>query len=397
MVFVVDPHSGVPVYRQVMGQVKFLISGGILSAGDELPSTRVLSAQLGVNPTAVSKAYGRLARQGIIQRRYGRPVVLRAPEDAAGAADSGRPLPHLDERERVRARLGCANSEAAKVLSDPLVEQCIEQFASIRHRSLEQDLERASHIQEVLLPPQDLEARGWRAAYHYAAFGPTGGDYCDLVNAGDGDLYFVLGDVMGKGFAASLLMSHLHASFRTLITMGIPLKEMMTRVSRIFREATPDNYFATLICGRAGASGDVEVCNAGHPAPLLLSAGEVIEIEATGLPIGLFPDQEFSTFDRFLEEGDTILAYSDGVTETRDCAGQEYGARRLVACLRENRALPADKLIEACRADVSGFRSRIPQADDLTILAINRSHDTSPARTSPDRTGASVLKGMSSC
>jgi len=80
VLIVVDPHSGVPVYRQLMDQVKFHIASGLLKPGDELPSTRALSSELGVNPMTVSKAYSFLEREKVIERRPGRPLVVRALE-----------------------------------------------------------------------------------------------------------------------------------------------------------------------------------------------------------------------------------------------------------------------------------------------------------------------------
>lgn len=81
MLIVVDPHSGVPVYRQIMDQVKFHITSGLLRAGDELPSTRSLSVELGVNPMTVSKAYSYLEKEEVVERRPGLPVIVRALDD----------------------------------------------------------------------------------------------------------------------------------------------------------------------------------------------------------------------------------------------------------------------------------------------------------------------------
>jgi GntR family transcriptional regulator len=76
MLIVVDPHSGVPVYRQIMDQIRFHISSGLMRPGEELPSTRILSQQLGINPMTISKAYGFLERDGVVERRPGRPLVV---------------------------------------------------------------------------------------------------------------------------------------------------------------------------------------------------------------------------------------------------------------------------------------------------------------------------------
>jgi GntR family transcriptional regulator len=81
MLIVVDPHSGVPVYRQLMDQIKFHIASGLIKPGDELPSTRGLSAELGVNPMTISKAYSYLEKEQVVERRPGRPLVVKAYED----------------------------------------------------------------------------------------------------------------------------------------------------------------------------------------------------------------------------------------------------------------------------------------------------------------------------
>jgi len=81
MLIIVDPHSGVPVYRQLMDQIKFHIASGLIKPGDELPSTRGLSAELGVNPMTISKAYSYLEKERVVERRPGRPLVVKAYED----------------------------------------------------------------------------------------------------------------------------------------------------------------------------------------------------------------------------------------------------------------------------------------------------------------------------
>ena len=90
-------------------------------------------------------------------------------------------------------------------------------------------------------------------------------------------------------------MSHLSAVLRTLITVDLPLSQLMERASRAFCESTLPAHYATLVCGRASSSGEIEICNAGHPPPLLIHAGEVVRVDATGVPIGLFCSERFSS------------------------------------------------------------------------------------------------------
>jgi GntR family transcriptional regulator len=121
MIIVVDPHSGVPVYRQLMDQVKFHVASGLLKPGDELPSTRALSAQLGVNPMTISKAYSYLERDGVVERRPGRPLVVRSL-DAARVEESK----HQQLRESLRQsvtmarQLGIGLDEALKIFREML-------------------------------------------------------------------------------------------------------------------------------------------------------------------------------------------------------------------------------------------------------------------------------------
>lgn len=121
MLIVVDPHSGVPVYRQIMEQVRFHVASGLMKAGDELPSTRLLSAELGVNPMTISKAYAYLERDGVVERRPGRPLIVSA---LANGEISGERIEQLKKslEQAVRAvrQLTISRDEAVRVFSDML-------------------------------------------------------------------------------------------------------------------------------------------------------------------------------------------------------------------------------------------------------------------------------------
>jgi len=146
----------------------------------------------------------------------------------------------------------------------------------------------AARIQTTLLPRRAVRTGGWEACYHYQPLGPVSGDYCDLIPSAGGGLLFIAGDVSGKGVASSLLMSHLHAIFRSLLSVGMPIGALLERANRVFCESTLPSFYATLVCGHAHANGDVEICNAGHCPPVLVCGGEVSTIEAAALPPGLF-------------------------------------------------------------------------------------------------------------
>ncbi len=263
--------------------------------------------------------------------------------------------------------------EIDRLISDPLTRFCLDHLTRDQQRALEDDLVLAARIQHGLLPSPHLYAGGWEVAYRYQPAGIVSGDYCDLVSEPGGGFYFMLGDVTGKGVAASMLMVHLQATFRTLIPMGLPLPELVERASRVFCESTLPNHYATLVCGRAAASGEVEVCNAGHPPPLLLRQGEVLPIEPTGLLLGAFCDERFTASRIRVHPGEAMLLYTDGLSEARNETGLMYGTERIQELAHGRRGTGPNDLIDLCLGDLSAFREDVRDGDDLTVMVVCRS------------------------
>ncbi len=263
--------------------------------------------------------------------------------------------------------------EKDRLIADPLVRYCLDHLTTEQQRALERDLELASRIQRALLPQQHLRVGDWQVYFHYEPAGPVSGDYCDLIlPEGSGDLLFLVGDVSGKGVAASMLMSHLHAMFRSLASMGLPLDRLVAMANRVFCESTIAGQYATLVCGRAGKSGEVEICNAGHCPTLWARNGEVSRLDATGLPLGMFSDGQFATERIQLSPGDTLFLYTDGLSEMRDPASTEYGVTRLAELVGQQRALAPPALTAACLDHVKAFSGGTPRSDDVTVMAVQR-------------------------
>ena len=228
--------------------------------------------------------------------------------------------------------------EAERLIADPLARFCLDHLSPREQQMLERDLEMAARIQAELLPKPDFAFGAWRVARHYESAGPVSGDYCDLATDGDGSFFFMLGDVSGKGVAAAMLMTQLHAMFRSLKSVGLPLTQIVELASRLLSESSLPTQYATLVCGKADAAGVVEICNAGHLPVLWLNGGEVKTIDATGLPVGVFCEQQFSSHTVRLQPGDSMLLYTDGLSEARDIHDAEYGIDRLTKLLRDTRA-----------------------------------------------------------
>jgi sigma-B regulation protein RsbU (phosphoserine phosphatase) len=265
--------------------------------------------------------------------------------------------------------------ECDRLICDPLVRFCLDHLSRPERDALERDLELAANVQKGLLPPCNLDRYGWQICYHYEPAGVVSGDYCDVIDAGPGGLYFMVGDVSGKGVAASMLMAHLHATFRALIQVGIELNCLLDHASHVFAESTLPNQYATIICGRALPDGRLEIVNAGHPAPLLARKDCVAALEGTNLPMGMFCNEEYSVTRLALDPGELLVAYSDGVSEATDSLDVEYGAERLRKLIGDHRAKTPADLLAACRDDLAAFRLNCQRADDATLFVLARTGD----------------------
>jgi sigma-B regulation protein RsbU (phosphoserine phosphatase) len=189
---------------------------------------------------------------------------------------------------------------------------------------------------------------------------------------GDEELYFMVGDVAGKGVAASMLMANLNAIFRALIPLGLPLAELMERANRIFTGSTLPTQFATLICGRAMSGGALELCSAGHVPALVVAGEEVHRVDSHGLPIGLFGEQKFTTSRFEIEQGDSLVLFSDGVSEAR-LEDEDYGYERIAAAVIRSAGKAPTEVVGNCVRDLETFLGSAPVFDDQTLMVVQKS------------------------
>jgi sigma-B regulation protein RsbU (phosphoserine phosphatase) len=263
--------------------------------------------------------------------------------------------------------------EPGRLAADPLLTICLECLSPAERRALERDLETAARVQAALLPPRQLEHDGWEVALLWEPLGPVSGDHYDLLRPrrDDEPLHLVVGDVAGKGVAASLLQSHLHALLRALAAPDLSLAALLARANRMLCEVTLPASYATLLAARLYPGGRVELASAGHPRPLLADRRGVRPVEGAGLPLGLFCEAEYASRDLQLAVGDTLLLYTDCLTEAATDEG-EYGIGRAAAVLRRVKDRPLAELLAACRKGMADFLNGAPLGDDLTLLALRR-------------------------
>lgn len=259
--------------------------------------------------------------------------------------------------------------EPERLVANPLIRLCLGDLTQKQLDDMQQDLQLAAEIQRGLLPKENLSCEFWEVDLAYHPAGVVSGDYVDVMRH-DGHLYFMLGDVSGKGMAASILMSNLHAMFRALIPVGLELCDLMSRANRMFAESTMANQYATLILGKINSRGEVEMCNAGHLPPIIVGGERSIELDATGLPLGMFCDSRFISSGVKLEPGETLLLFTDGVTEANDNDGAEFGTERLRASINGSAEGSPTELLQSCVNAISAFRNGATRNDDMTMLAL---------------------------
>jgi sigma-B regulation protein RsbU (phosphoserine phosphatase) len=259
--------------------------------------------------------------------------------------------------------------EPERLLADPLVRLCLGDVTQKELNAIQDDLMLAAEIQKGLLPQPNQSSDFWQVDFAYHPTGVVSGDYVDVMRH-DGELYFILGDVSGKGMAASILMSNLHAMFRALIPLGLELCDLMARANRIFAESTLANQYATLILGKMNRHGEVEMCNAGHLPPIIVGGEQSVELDSTGLPLGMFSDSSFVASGVRLAPGETLLVFTDGVTEANAADGSEFGTERLRESINGSAYGHPTELLQTCVNAVAAFRNGVARNDDLTMLAL---------------------------
>jgi serine phosphatase RsbU (regulator of sigma subunit) len=240
-------------------------------------------------------------------------------------------------------------------------------------RIFQRELSQAAEIQKSMLPAEAPSVAGFDLAGYNAACRTVGGDYYDFFPYGDGRVGLALGDVSGKGMPASLLAMALHARVEVLAADPGDLGGFMTRLNKATCANCPSNRFITFFFSVLDPSGMLLHANAGHNPPVLMRAtGETVMLEGGGPPLGILAFAPYGEQRGELGQGDMLVIYSDGVTEANNGALDEFGEKRLIQVLRDNRHKPAGEIVQAVTDAVAEFAAGAPQADDITLMVAKR-------------------------
>lgn len=243
--------------------------------------------------------------------------------------------------------------------------------ALAEQRRLEEELERAAQIQRQLLPEGPLVLGRLYAVGQNEQSLSVGGDYFDAFACEGGRALIALGDVAGKGMGAALLMAQLQAMLRALGETGMELTAMTAQLNAAMHRSTRGRRFVTLFLACIEPeSGALHYVNAGHNPPLLLRAsGELEALRTGGLMLGAFQRLAFERGETRLGPGDTLLIYSDGLSEAGAYHGEDmFGEERIEALLRKLAAESPEAIVAAMVAAARDFCAPLPPDDDLTVL-----------------------------
>ena len=232
------------------------------------------------------------------------------------------------------------------------------------------ELENARQVQSKLFPQKAPSLKTLEYAGDCIQANSVDGNYYDLLDMGPGRLGLVLANVTGKGMSAALLMANLQANVRSQYRLAQEdLAQLLQLVNQLFYESSDPRHFATFFFGYYEEAPDrIRYANCGHNAPLLLRVGRAVErLPATTVPLGIFEEWRGSIREVALFPGDTLVIFSDGVTETMNSEGLEFGEERLLETLKANRLLPVSSLLTAISTIVQEFGGS-EQLDDQTLL-----------------------------
>ncbi len=263
---------------------------------------------------------------------------------------------------------------AAGVLGIALYRVQLELRASRHELARKQaELNFAREVQQALFPRQFPTDGGLEFAGICVPASGISGDYYDVLQLEGGRLVFAIADISGKGISAAILMSNLQALLRTLAVEGNSPSALAARLNGLLHQVTEGVRFATLFYAEwSPDEGRLRYINAGHNAPILLNASGSERLPAAGPPLGIFKEWNFQEGQKFLGPGDTLVLFSDGVSEAGQEKNNEFGESRLEAVVNAVRDMPLPHIQEKVLAALRTWAGQELE-DDMTLLLVRAS------------------------
>lgn len=369
------------------GRTVTRLHGDVLTVVRQIPPTPehegaafLVAFDASATNAATRRARRRLGVVSLIVLLSGALVALRISRGIAEPIGALAEEAHQIGQGDLQRRVAVRGAREVQVLADALnrmtdsladhVERL--QLTTAAKERLEKEMEIAAQVQQAMLPG---EMPAWSGLEVFACSHPArvvGGDFYDLLPAGEESLLFAVGDVSGKGLPAALLASHTQSIGRTLA--GETPADVLHRTNAVVLHAAEKRgMFVTLLCGSYDHRRRMAtLASAGHlPAVLVRSGAQPCVLSDVGaFPLGLLPQLEATEQEIPLQAGDLLLLYTDGVTEAQNAAGEMFGLDRLTRCLADCSGRGAREVVECVREHVLNFEGGLEPSDDLTLLAL---------------------------
>ena len=245
------------------------------------------------------------------------------------------------------------------------------EVGNTRSKQQEQELTKAREIQEGLLPKKLPQVRGLEVAGAWQPASTVGGDYFDVLRFSETKIGVCIGDVVGKGISAALLMANLQASFRAFASEAVSPGTLVGKLNEVISSSIAADKFITFCyCAIDVTDNRATYASAGHCPPILFhKSGEAVPMKEGGTPLGIFPDRKYEDTGLQLESGDRLVLYTDGLTEAMNSDEQEFGELRLLELGSRSIALSASEMLAAIKKEAVSFCNGSFQ-DDFTLVVV---------------------------
>jgi sigma-B regulation protein RsbU (phosphoserine phosphatase) len=293
----------------------------------------------------------------IIQNKFGLLYVM----------ESEKGYEYREKKAEIIA--GIARHISLAIQGDHLKKEMIDQ------ERVQQEFQLAREIQQTFLPDTLPFLNGWEVNASWRPAQQVGGDFYDAFKLDDERIGLVIADVSDKGFPAALYMTVARTLIHAEAFEGDPPAETLSRVNRLLLLNSQQGLFVTCLYAIANTvTGDLVYANAGHNPPVWLrkSRGKVEWLEKGGMPLGVTESLNLADVLVQVKKGDSLLFYTDGVTDTQSADGTMFGEERLFNLLNVYKDMPFPSLIESVDGKLSEFRGDTPPTDDQTLLSLQR-------------------------
>ncbi|HEY0156549.1 MAG TPA: SpoIIE family protein phosphatase [Thermoanaerobaculia bacterium] len=244
---------------------------------------------------------------------------------------------------------------------------------AVAKSKLDEELRTAYTIQSRLLPAELPAIDGYAFAGANKPCRTVSGDYYDVVARPDGRIYFIMADVSGKGITAALVMASVATAFSIFTRTDPTPADLLRDLNMTLAPKTAPTKFVTMVVGVLDPkSGTVDFANAGHVAPLVISKDGVKQLTMTDMVVGLFTQAKYRNQSVTLEQGDSMVLFTDGVTEAENASEEQLGLEPVASLVSSLHGLPAPQVLERIEAYVQSFCGDAPSTDDVTMFALTR-------------------------